>query len=159
MPDSRSLIVSVEREDADQLVLITTDLVNSRQLTTDLLGDHWDPQPSPDGKYVAYVLRRFDDINRLDICLLDINTGEHRTLYGRTKTRAWYPRWSPDGKRLVFISQQEGHDDLWIVNPDGTGLQQFSSLGYDVSWPAWSPDGNKIACIVNEAGAMNLVLD
>ena len=158
MPDSRSLIVSVEREDADQLVLTTTDLVISRQLTTDLLGDHWDPQPSPDGSFIAYVLRRFDDINRLDICLLDLTTGENRTLYGRVRTRAWYPRWSPDGKRLLFIGQQNGHDDLWVINPDGTGLQQFSSLSFDVSWPAWSPDGNKIACIINEAGAMNLFL-
>ena len=158
MPDSASLIVSIEREDVDQLVLITTDQIQSRQLTADNDGDHWDPQPSPDGKAIAYVLRRFDDINRLDICLLDIPTGEIRTLYGRPKTRAWYPRWSPDGNWISFISQQEGHDDLWVVKPDGTNLRQLTKLDHDVAWPTWSPDNRQIACTVNESGAVKLAL-
>jgi dipeptidyl aminopeptidase/acylaminoacyl peptidase len=158
MPDSKSMIVSVERDDADQLVLITTDLAIAQLLTSEPDGDHWDPQPAPGGKQVAYVFRRFDDINRLDICLLDMDNGERRTLYGRPKTRAWYPRWSPDGKQIAFISQQEDHDDLWLINPDCSGLTRLTSLGKDISWPSWSPDGTKIACAVNEAGAINLAL-
>jgi dipeptidyl aminopeptidase/acylaminoacyl peptidase len=158
MPDSASLIVSIDREDVDQLVLITPDLIQSRLLTSTSEGDHWDPQPSPDGKRIAYVLRRFDDINRLDICLLDLETGNTRTIYGHVKTRAWYPRWSPDGGWIAFICQQEGHDDLWLVNPDGTNLRQLTNLGHDIAWPAWSPDSSQIACTVNEAGAIKLVL-
>jgi dipeptidyl aminopeptidase/acylaminoacyl peptidase len=158
MPDSKSLIVSVERDDADQLALVTLDLSQARLLTTESNGDHWDAQPSPDGSQILYVLRRFDDINRLDICLFDLASGKHRTLYGRSKTRAWYPRWSPDGKRIVFICQQDGHDDLWLINPDGTGLSQLTRLGYDISWPTWSPDGKTLVCAVNEAGAFNLIL-
>jgi dipeptidyl aminopeptidase/acylaminoacyl peptidase len=157
MPDSKSMIVSVERDEADQLVLVTTDLIHARSLTAESDGDHWDPQPSPDGNHIAYVFRRFDDINRLDICLLNLSTGEPRTLFGRSKTRAWNPRWSPDGKQIAFISQQEGHDDLWLIKPDGSGLRQLTHLGYDISWPSWSPDCKKIVCSVNEAGAMNLV--
>jgi dipeptidyl aminopeptidase/acylaminoacyl peptidase len=158
MPDSTTLLVSVDRDDVDQLALITTDLYQSRLLTTTSEGDHWDPQPSPDGKTIAYVLRRFDDINRLDICLYDVSTGATRTLYGRSKTRAWYPRWSPDGKRVAFLCQQEGHDDLWLVKPDGSDLHQLTKTGSDISWPAWSPDSIQIACTNNESGIMDIVL-
>ena len=158
MPDAKSLIVSVEREDADQIVLVTLDLVKSQLLTSVPDGDHWDPQPSPDGKKILYVLRRFDDINRLDICLLNLITGEHQTLYGVVKTRAYNPRWSPDGKSIVFISQQEGFDGLWLINSDGTGLRQITHLNIDLSWPAWSPDSRQIAACANHLGALQLVL-
>ncbi len=158
MPDSASLIVSIDREDVDQLVLTTPDLSQSRMLTSTSEGDHWDAQPSPDGKSIAHVLRHFDDINRLDICLLDLATGDKRTIYGQPKTRTWYPRWSPDGNWIAFICQQEGHDDLWLVKPDGMGLRQITKLGNDIAWPAWSPDSSQIACTVNEAGAIKLVL-
>jgi dipeptidyl aminopeptidase/acylaminoacyl peptidase len=158
MPDSKSLVVSVEREEADQFVLVTLDLVQSRLLTTVANGDHWDPQPSPDGKRIVYVLRRFDDINRLDICLLDLTTGEHRTLYGRAKTRAFYPRWAPDGKSISFICQQEGYDDLWLINPDGTDLRQLTRFNLDLSWPAWSPDSSRVAACLNKSGTINLAV-
>ena len=81
MPDSNSLIVSVEKDEGDQLVLVSLDLSQSQMLTSDSNGDHWDPQPSPDGSRIAYVLRRFDDINRLDICILDIAKKEKIVLY------------------------------------------------------------------------------
>jgi dipeptidyl aminopeptidase/acylaminoacyl peptidase len=158
MPDSKSLIVSVERIDADQLVLVTSDLIQSRLLTSTPDGDHWDAQPSPDGTMILYVVRRFDDINRLDICLLDLATGEHRKLYGRAKTRAFYPRWSPDGKSIIFISQQEGFDDLWMINPDGSGLRQLTHENIDYAWPNWSPDNRRIAACANYLGSVHLVL-
>ena len=156
MPDSKSMVVTVERDDADQLILVDTKLTQARFLTTDVLGDHWDAQPSPDGKFVAYVLRRFDDINRLDICILDLATGEHRTLYGQPKTRAWNPRWAPNSKRLVFICQKEGHDDLWLADHDGMEIRQLTQLGKDISCPAWAPNGAKLACCINDNGALNL---
>jgi hypothetical protein len=49
-------------------------------LTTDTFGDHWDARPSPDEKSIVYILRRFDDLNRLDVVLLEIETGKSFTL-------------------------------------------------------------------------------
>jgi dipeptidyl aminopeptidase/acylaminoacyl peptidase len=158
MPDSDGLVVSVERHEADQLLLTDRAGRWPRQLTDSPLGDHWDPQPAPDGRSLAFVYRPFDELNRLDIKLIDLADGEIRTAYGRPKVRAWYPRWSPDGKWIAFLSQQEGHDDLWLVKPDGSGLRQITRLGYDIGWPAWSPDGKSIACTVDRAGAFDLVL-
>ncbi|MGE5375298.1 MAG: protein kinase domain-containing protein [Bacteroidota bacterium] len=68
---------------------------------------------------------------------------------------ACQPSWSPDGSQLVFISPCLNHVDspresytdtsLFMVNADGTGLKQLTSVpGADFE-PAWSPDGTQIA--------------
>lgn len=66
------------------------------------------------------------------------------------------PTWSPLGNKIAFCSTRSGSDvDIWLVNPDGTGLQQVTSGSfiYWMSGPGyeeegcylrWSPDGTKI---------------
>ncbi|HJS19271.1 MAG TPA: S9 family peptidase [Anaerolineales bacterium] len=158
IPDSHGLIVSVERDDADQLLL--TDINGSwpRALTTDKSGDHWDPRPSPDGKSILYTLRRFDDLNRLDIVLLEIETGKSITLYGKPSTRAMSARWSPDGKWIAFIAQETERDEIYLIRPDGNGLHQLTNTGYDVFQFEWSSDGKQMAVIFNRNGAYDLSL-
>ena len=158
MPDSHGLIVTVERNDADQLLL--TDIEGSwpRALTTDTLGDHWDARPSPDGKFIVYNLRRFDDLNRLDIVLLEIETGKSIPLYGKPSTRALSPKWSPDGKWIAFIAQETEHDELYLVRPNGEGLHQLTTTGQDVSQFDWSPNGDQLVAILNRNGAFDLIL-
>lgn len=158
MPDSGQLIVGVTRHEADQLILTDRTGAWPRALTDSPEGDHWDAQPSPDGKSVAYLLRRFDDLNRLDICLIDLESGETRTLYGKPKVRTHSPRWSPDGQWVSFICQVGGHDDLWMVRPDGEGLHQVTKLGYDNAQYKWSPDGSHIALVVIRQGSFDLFL-
>jgi len=119
-------------------------------------GDHWDARPSPDGKSLAFVFRRYDDLNRTDICLLNLETGDIQTVYGKPKTRAWSPRWSPDGNWLGFISQENGHDDLWLVHPNGSGKKQLTKLGLDLVEFAWAPNGKTIAATLNRAGSFEL---
>jgi dipeptidyl aminopeptidase/acylaminoacyl peptidase len=156
MPDSHGLIACVTRNDVDQLVLTDKEGNWPRALTNHTDGDHWDANPSPDGTSVVFVFRPFADLNRTDICLIELSSGAIRTIYGNPKTRAWMPRWSPDGKWLAFISQAAGWDDLWIVKPNGDDLHQVSKLGADISDIEWSPDGKQIACTVNRNGSFNL---
>ncbi len=156
MPDSNHLIVGVTRHEADQLVLTDRDGAWPRALTDSPDGDHWDAQPSPDGKSIAFLYRPFDDLNRLDICLIDLESGSTHTLYGKPKVRTHSPRWSPDGKWVAFICQEDGHDDLWMVKPDGEGLHQVTKLGYDIVQYAFSPDGSRIALTVIRQGSYEL---
>jgi dipeptidyl aminopeptidase/acylaminoacyl peptidase len=156
MPDSQGLIVGVTRNESDQLVLTDKEGCWPRALTTKADGDHWDANPSPDGKFIAFVFRPFDDLNRTDICLIDLSSGQTQTIYGKPKLRAWMPRWSPDGKWIAFISQEAGWDNLWLMEPDGNSLHQISKLGADISDIEWSPDGKRMACTVNLGGSFGL---
>jgi Tol biopolymer transport system component len=55
------------------------------------------------------------------------------------------PAWSPDGRRIAFVSNRDGNDDIFVVNVDGRGLRNLTrSRGNDRD-PMWSPDGRKIA--------------
>ena len=156
MPDSAHLIVGVTRHEADQLVLTDRAGAWPRALTDSADGDHWDARPSPDGKSIAFLFRPFDDLNRLDICLINLESGQTHTLYGKPKVRTHSPRWSPDGKWIAFICQEAGHDDLWMVRPDGEGLHQVTKLGYDIAQYAFSPNGTRIALTVIRQGSFDL---
>ncbi len=158
MPDSNGLIVSVERDDATQLLLTDRGGIWPRALTTDTLGDHWDPQPAPDGKSVAFVYRPFDDLNRLDIRVIDLASGEIRMVHGLPKVRMGMPRWSPDGQWIAFISQEAGHDDVWLMRPDGSNLRQLTYEGLDFAEFAWSPDGRSLAATRIRNVSFELVL-
>lgn len=158
MPDSHGLLISVERKDADQLLLTDIDGSWPRVLTTDTLGDHWDARPSPNGKSIVYTLRRFDDLNRLDIVLLEIESGKSITLYGRPSTRALSARWSPDGQWIAFIAQETERDEIYLIKPNGEGLHQLTNTGHDVFQFEWSPDGKRMVVILNRGGAFDLSL-
>jgi len=48
------------------------------------------------------------------------------------------PKWSPDGRHLVYMVEWQGKSDLWTCNPDGSGRKQLTHTG-STSLPAWSP--------------------
>ena len=158
MPDSHGLLVGVTRHEADQILLTDRHGAWPRALTDKPDGDHWDPNPSPDGQSITFTFRPFDDLNRTDICVIDLPGGEIRRLYGKPKVRAWMPRWSPDGQWIAFISQEAGWDDLWLSRSNGEGLHQVTKLGADVSDIEWSPNSKQIACTVNHNGSFDLFI-
>ena len=89
---------------------------------------------SPDGKTLIFDLLG-------DLYVLPIGGGEAKRI---TSGMAWdcMPRWSPDGKVIAFISDRNGNDNLWTVNPDGTGLKIVTKeTDFTLSSPAWTPDG------------------
>jgi len=57
----------------------------------------------------------------------------------------WDAQYSPDGKRIAFVSTRSGLQGVWISSDDGANLVQISNPNYESGSPQWSPDGNKIA--------------
>ncbi len=158
MPDSTDLIVGVTRRDAFSLILTGRDGRWPRALAEGNGGDNMEAAPSPDGRFVAYTHRPFDDLNRWELRLVELETGQTRQLTGAPKEKDWSPAWSPDGATIAFLSQRSGFTEIWLVRPDGEGMRQLTHLGRDVAEFAWSPDGRQLAVAVCREGAVDLLL-
>ncbi|MFA9199660.1 MAG: amidohydrolase family protein [Cypionkella sp.] len=100
-------------------------------------GTWMDVDVSPDGRTIAFAL------------LGDIYT---MPITGGTPTRiaeglAWevQPRFSPDGRRIAFVSDREGGDNVWLMNADGSNKVALTKEDFRLlNQPSWSPDGQYI---------------
>jgi len=118
------------------------------------------PQISPDGKRIAFVIR--EDLLRggssnSDIYIMDADGKNQRAL---TTHRAadTHPRWSPDGSALLFLSTRKDGNQLWTIPLAGGEPEQLTSFAGGVGDAEWSPDGGSIAFTADvfpECGADN----
>jgi Tol biopolymer transport system component len=55
------------------------------------------------------------------------------------------PVWSPDGRRIAYLSRRDGTKEIYVVSADGSGQRTLTRSATFFATPAWSPDGRKIA--------------
>jgi TolB protein len=72
--------------------------------------------------------------------------------YQLTYTQKYDPSPSPDGKRLVYITQLDSREQLFTMNVDGSDARQLTRDDADHEDPAWSPDGRQIAFVYMKDG-------
>ena len=107
------------------------------------LGRVTDPQVSPDGKTVAFVVTYHNKIENKtngNIYLVPIDGGAVQQLT-HAKGANNTPRWMPDGKSLAFISTSDGEAQVWIVPATGGEARKASTISTGVSDLQVSPDG------------------
>ena len=56
-----------------------------------------------------------------------------------------WPRWSPDGVKIIFVSDRDGNQEIYIMNRDGSNQRRITNHPADDYCPIWSPDGSMIA--------------
>jgi len=106
-----------------------------------------DPQLSPDGKTVAYVVGVVDKAaNRTntDIWLVPVAGGAAKQLTNSPKADR-HPRWSPDGKSILFESNREGSLQLYVITVATGETRKLTSLYTEANGGIWSADGKQIA--------------
>ncbi|MGC1254075.1 MAG: S9 family peptidase [Candidatus Acidiferrales bacterium] len=107
-----------------------------------------EPQISPDGRWIAYGVSTPDlETNHSirDIWLVPAAGGDARQLTrGGSDTR---PRWSPDGKKLAFISPRDGTPQVYYVPLEGGEATRVTFLSTGADNELWSPDGKTIVFI------------
>ena len=106
-----------------------------------------DPRISPTGSQVVYV-RNFMDVmsdrRRSNLWTVSVDGSDHRPLTTGLANDA-SPRWSPDGKRLLYVSSAEGSTQLYVRWMDTGQTARLTQLRSSPSGLAWSPDGKTIA--------------
>jgi dipeptidyl aminopeptidase/acylaminoacyl peptidase len=106
-----------------------------------------DPQVSPDGLHVAFVVRKTDleaNRGRTDLWLVSTDGTGLRRLTSHPDADS-NPRWSPDGRTLWFLSSRSGSSQVWKIAPDGGEAQQVTEEPLDVGSLLVAPDGTRIA--------------
>jgi dipeptidyl aminopeptidase/acylaminoacyl peptidase len=110
-----------------------------------------DPQLSPDGRFVAYVVTDVSlEKNRRvgHLWVVPVAGGEPVALVHEDKADT-SPRWSPDGKRLAFLSTRDDGSQVWVVDmAQGRAVgkpRQVTTVATEVSSFTWSPDGRWLA--------------
>jgi dipeptidyl aminopeptidase/acylaminoacyl peptidase len=107
-----------------------------------------DPRLSPDGAHVAYVVLTVDKAEnayRSAIWLAPVKGGPGRQFTAGEK-RDTAPRWSPDGRRLAFVSNRhEDKNQIYLIALDGGEAQHLTNMENGATDPDWSADGRRLA--------------
>ena len=62
------------------------------------------------------------------------------------------PAWSPDGRKLAFVSRRDGNSEIYVINADGSGQENLTQHPARDSHPSWSRDGRKLAFVSRRDG-------
>jgi Tol biopolymer transport system component len=130
----------------DELYVLKTDGANIRKLTN--------------GEYAAWspvnnqIVHRACVGGRCGLWLIDADSNDpgarNRITTGGSDGQ---PAWSPDGKRVAYISQEDGNFEIYVVNQDGSNKLRLTTNPSSDGLPVWSPDGAWIAFRSDRGGS------
>ncbi len=112
-----------------------------------------DPQCSPEGKSVAYVVSTIDvkeDKSAAHVWLADIDGTSDRQITFSTEGEGG-PRFSPDGRYLSFTSSRPGKakgSQIWLLNRSGGEAYQLTEVKGNLEGYEWSPDSKRLALVI-----------
>src|SRR5438105_3038714 len=119
------------------------------------IADVRDPQCSPDGNWVAYVVSNIDvreDKSSAHIWQASFDGKSDRQItFGQESESS--PRWSPDGKYLAFTSSRPGKargSQVWLLDRSGGEAFQLTDVKGRLQGYEWSPDSKRLALVIGD---------
>lgn len=105
-----------------------------------------DPQVSPDGQWIAYVMSTPDlGANKMvsHIWRVALAGGEPQQLTHGADSDS-RPRWSPDSKSIAFISSRTGESQIWIIPADGGEAHQLTHIATEADGVTWASNAGTL---------------
>ncbi|MEW6455331.1 MAG: hypothetical protein AB1410_01275 [Acidobacteriota bacterium] len=130
---SDSAIPEEKKDKAEEISIISVDDVINYQMLAE-------PQISPDGKKVLWVQFRADkekDKHLREIWMGSTDGEIEPIQLTRGNSSSWSPRWSPDGKRIAFLSDREKKTQIYIISPFGGESEKLTDVKMGVNNFRW----------------------
>lgn len=121
------------------------------------------PRLSPDGNECAYFTYREKIVNgrrvpmSASIYRYNLRTG-HTALISHFKGMSYAPRYSPDGKKLIFSLSERGSSSIYVMDLETGGIQRLTKNRCIDTSPCYSPDGKYIVFNSDRDGAQQLYI-
>lgn len=147
-PDGQTIFFSSRESGNFEIYSIGTDGNNFQQLTKNI-GSLYAPELSPDGEWVIFTN------NGSGLWLM---RPDGKNPHALTTKDDIDPTWSPDGSMISFASSRAGARQLFVMNADGSNIQQVTNLSNMGGRSTWSPDGTRLAFYRGEQGDRNIYI-
>ncbi|MGL6072172.1 Tol-Pal system beta propeller repeat protein TolB [Craterilacuibacter sp.] len=104
---------------------------------------------------IAYVLKQGRASYQLQIADVD---GQHARTILRSREPIISPAWSPDGRKLAYVSFETQKPVVWVQDLVSGQRKMVANFKGSNSAPAWSPDGNRLAVVLTSSGNSQIYL-
>ncbi len=134
-PDGQQIVFSSDRTGQSEIYIMRWDGSDVRQLTD--RPDTYDTYPfiSPDGTKIAFS-SQVTEVNEGEIYVMDLD-GQNLTRLTSTAALNYDPSWSPDGSKIVFVSDRDGNDNIYVMNADGSNQTRITDDPGEDTTPSW----------------------
>jgi len=145
-PDGQTIFFS--SRDTGNYEIYSVDIFgNNLKKLTNGIGSLYAPELSPNGEWVVFT-KHGDGLWKMR----PDGSGVQRI----TNKDDIDPSWSPDGSMISFASSRAGARQLFVMNADGSNVQQVTDLNNMGGRNTWSPDGTKLAFYRGPQGDRNI---
>ncbi len=137
-PDGRFIAFSAQAGGISDLYKYNIKEKSLKRLTKDPYGD-LHPAWSPDGRFIAFSTERFStdlsilSIGKLELALIDPYSGEITRVIGFKKAQNTNPQWSDDSDKIYFLSDQNGINNIYMIDIKSQKLSQITNVYTGVS--------------------------
>jgi len=164
-PDGEMIAFVGIKDGKTDLFMCHVDTQKLIKLTDDCYGDE-DPSFSPDGRFIAFSSDRPLELNadssnyeygHYNLYLLELQSRKIKNLTKGEGNNS-SPTWSPDGKKICFVSDRNGIYNLYVTDLDSSVVFPITNVLSGCFSPSWSKDGDKIAFSAFQKGGWDIFL-